>query len=142
MFVMSNLAFSRVDELLVFFFKQKTAYAMRISDWSSDVCSSDLCFDRIVFASRMPAAQANSPSIYAAEKHSVPRPGSGICDCVFPRHHRHGAARARAAQYPQQLGPRDRDAPPGEAVVASRPGQAADAIGGGSVRAKGGQFGG
>src|SRR3546814_2803796 len=35
-----------VDVLLVyfsfFFFKQKTAYEMRISDWSSDVCSSDL----------------------------------------------------------------------------------------------------
>src|SRR3546814_6243147 len=33
----------------VFFFKQKTAYEMRISDWSSDVCSSDLdlgCSDR------------------------------------------------------------------------------------------------
>src|SRR3546814_13938160 len=28
--------------LYVFFFKQKTAYDMRISDWSSDVCSSDL----------------------------------------------------------------------------------------------------
>src|SRR3546814_4925911 len=28
----------------VFFFKQKTAYEMRISDWSSDVCSSDLAF--------------------------------------------------------------------------------------------------
>src|SRR3546814_2387731 len=28
--------------MYVFFFKQKTAYEMRISDWSSDVCSSDL----------------------------------------------------------------------------------------------------
>src|SRR3546814_3273102 len=28
--------------VIVFFFKQKTAYEMRISDWSSDVCSSDL----------------------------------------------------------------------------------------------------
>src|SRR3546814_8598492 len=28
--------------LFFFFFKQKTAYEMRISDWSSDVCSSDL----------------------------------------------------------------------------------------------------
>src|SRR3546814_8262303 len=28
--------------LISFFFKQKTAYEMRISDWSSDVCSSDL----------------------------------------------------------------------------------------------------
>src|SRR3546814_10345835 len=28
--------------MMFFFFKQKTAYEMRISDWSSDVCSSDL----------------------------------------------------------------------------------------------------
>src|SRR3546814_20693789 len=28
--------------LIVIFFKQKTSYEMRISDWSSDVCSSDL----------------------------------------------------------------------------------------------------
>src|SRR3546814_6680724 len=32
--------------LCFFFFKQKTAYEMRISDWSSDVCSSDLTFAR------------------------------------------------------------------------------------------------
>src|SRR3546814_4504315 len=30
------------DVCVFFFFKQKTAYEMRISDWSSDVCSSDL----------------------------------------------------------------------------------------------------
>src|SRR3546814_8832539 len=30
--------------IVFFFFKQKTAYEMRISDWSSDVCSSDLVF--------------------------------------------------------------------------------------------------
>src|SRR3546814_9780095 len=30
--------------VVCFFFKQKTAYDMRISDWSSDVCSSDLVF--------------------------------------------------------------------------------------------------
>src|SRR3546814_4275771 len=30
------------DVIVFFFFKQKTAYEMRISDWSSDVCSSDL----------------------------------------------------------------------------------------------------
>src|SRR3546814_9422282 len=41
--------------VVMFFFKQKTAYDMRISDWSSDVCSSDLeqvaskSFDRVVF---------------------------------------------------------------------------------------------
>src|SRR3546814_6140783 len=31
-----------VGRILLFFFKQKTAYELRISDWSSDVCSSDL----------------------------------------------------------------------------------------------------
>src|SRR3546814_5793328 len=34
---------------MFFFFKQKTAYEMRISDWSSDVCSSDLAdLDKVV----------------------------------------------------------------------------------------------
>src|SRR3546814_6009081 len=37
--------------VLFFFFKQKTAYEMRISDWSSDVCSSDLTTQRIDFSS-------------------------------------------------------------------------------------------
>src|SRR3546814_2446371 len=37
--------------IFFFFFKQKTAYEMRISDWSSDVCSSDLI---------MPPAAASS----------------------------------------------------------------------------------
>src|SRR3546814_6077935 len=36
------------DYVVFFFFKQKTAYEMRISDWSSDVCSSDL---KITYAS-------------------------------------------------------------------------------------------
>src|SRR3546814_2466264 len=39
-----------------FFFKQKTAYEMRISDWSSDVCSSDLQFE--------PAARADAMIIF------------------------------------------------------------------------------
>src|SRR3546814_10411683 len=32
--------------IFIFFFKQKTAYEMRISDWSSDVCSSDLLVEQ------------------------------------------------------------------------------------------------
>src|SRR3546814_3845008 len=32
----------------VFFFKQKTAYELRISDWSSDVCSSDLKMKKLI----------------------------------------------------------------------------------------------
>src|SRR3546814_1899368 len=45
--------------LFFFFFKQKTAYEMRISDWSSDVCSSDLvgfddlgCLDQALLVGR------------------------------------------------------------------------------------------
>src|SRR3546814_8338708 len=34
------------EQLVFFLFKQKTAYEMRISDWSSDVCSSDLLIAR------------------------------------------------------------------------------------------------
>src|SRR3546814_1823697 len=37
-----DLVLSMYDLLCFVFFKQKTAYEMRISDWSSDVCSSDL----------------------------------------------------------------------------------------------------
>src|SRR3546814_18267044 len=53
--------------LFFFFFKQKTAYEMRISDWSSDVCSSDLVEAYaagrveavITFASEGPALEAS-----------------------------------------------------------------------------------
>src|SRR3546814_11262743 len=45
-YCVSRLMLDRIVDLLLlltfFFFKQKTAYEMRISDWSSDVCSSDL----------------------------------------------------------------------------------------------------
>src|SRR3546814_2562372 len=44
---------------IFFFFKQKTAYEMRISDWSSDVCSSDLR----LFLEGMEAADAQGPGI-------------------------------------------------------------------------------
>src|SRR3546814_8346295 len=47
------------DYIIFFFFKQKTADEMRISDWSSDVCSSDL-FDRTRKVDRR--QQVNSPS--------------------------------------------------------------------------------
>src|SRR3546814_1128711 len=43
--------------LFFFFFKQKTAYEMRISDWSSDVCSSDLGADRGQAQDRWPQQQ-------------------------------------------------------------------------------------
>src|SRR3546814_10572701 len=40
--------------IVFFFFKQKTAYEMRISDWSSDVCSSDLREDLKPVADQAP----------------------------------------------------------------------------------------
>src|SRR3546814_7682410 len=42
---------------LFFFFKQKTAYEMRISDWSSDVCSSDLFADDTGFQEKFAAVK-------------------------------------------------------------------------------------
>src|SRR3546814_13247198 len=46
--------------VLFFFFKQKTAYEMRISDWSSDVCSSDLF--NIDNAQRLDGRHIGSPA--------------------------------------------------------------------------------
>src|SRR3546814_2744576 len=39
-----------ISLFVFFFFKQKTAYEMRISDWSSDVCSSDLWAMRLTYS--------------------------------------------------------------------------------------------
>src|SRR3546814_3495861 len=58
-----------------FFFKQKTAYEMRISDWSSDVCSSDLLLTgyvpqtgsrRMLITALLLAAMAPSPAATVA----------------------------------------------------------------------------
>src|SRR3546814_12459284 len=49
--------------MLCFFFKQKTAYEMRISDWSSDVCSSDLPDEAEVLSA---TAVAASPIAWAS----------------------------------------------------------------------------
>src|SRR3546814_5796312 len=46
-----------------FFFKQKTAYEMRISDWSSDVCSSDLSDATQCPVSRHQSMQSSKPLI-------------------------------------------------------------------------------
>src|SRR3546814_6883908 len=43
------------DSVLLFCFKQKTAYEMRISDWSSDVCSSDLAAAAVARGRNAPA---------------------------------------------------------------------------------------
>src|SRR3546814_2461100 len=45
----------------LYFVKQKTAYEMRISDWSSDVCSSDLSLDGITMPSTTQHKSFNMP---------------------------------------------------------------------------------
>src|SRR3546814_2427431 len=52
----------------LFFFKQKTAYEMRISDWSSDVCSSDLVWRCIPRCAAAMNAVAQSPQTSADER--------------------------------------------------------------------------
>src|SRR3546814_10600889 len=54
-----------------FFFKQKTAYEMRISDWSSDVCSSDLWDYDLGSQPTLidfPTARGNVPAVVLASK--------------------------------------------------------------------------
>src|SRR3546814_10471188 len=54
-----------------FFFKQKTAYEMRISDWSSDVCSSDLKGSRRREVSRSTLASILTPFSPAGSRLTV-----------------------------------------------------------------------
>src|SRR3546814_14194830 len=71
---------------IFFFFKQKTAYEMRISDWSSDVCSSDLLGEQVDVLARdgqqverpaqQPARQL-AVALDAVERVLDPLPGAG-----------------------------------------------------------------
>src|SRR3546814_4578409 len=54
--------------LCILFFKQKTAYEMRISDWSSDVCSSDL-------KAAFPEKDKRWRRVHAARRVRAGRPG-------------------------------------------------------------------
>src|SRR3546814_4628543 len=93
-----------------FFFKQKTAYEMRISDWSSDVCSSDL------------ARASTMPKLFWSWEEMLPHnkngffpytPGTNLLyglaeaidmlheeglENVFARHDRHAEATRRAVR--------------------------------------------
>src|SRR3546814_8584771 len=82
--------------VVFFFFKQKTAYEMRISDWSSDVCSSDLR-----------AARSRHLSRGALD---VPR-RMGSADLLLRAGRRHRVGRHRR-HAPPAAGPRDRNRRP------------------------------
>src|SRR3546814_8469320 len=58
---------------MFFFLKQKTAYDMRIRDWSSDVCSSDLQSGRLC---AQPPHRAERPELRFDAPCSTPKPGS------------------------------------------------------------------
>src|SRR3546814_1428045 len=64
-----------------FFFKQKTAYEMRISDWSSDVCSSDL-FDGRGAASASRAFAKNILFNFHCHTHHELNPRSSRIGCI------------------------------------------------------------
>src|SRR3546814_5813595 len=66
--------------LFFFFFKQKTAYEMRISDWSSDVCSSDLDAYQIIVVDNgsSDATRKIARSYAGVELLEEPQPGSYV----------------------------------------------------------------
>src|SRR3546814_9678573 len=80
--------------LSMFFFKQKTAYEMRISDWSSDVCSSDL--DEHCRQAALPIQNRRASS--DRRRHLAPRPRDELTAAIgaAPRH-RLRAGRAEGA---------------------------------------------
>src|SRR3546814_19143724 len=66
-----------------FFFKQKTAYEMRISDWSSDVCSSDL-IRTLVKKVENAVAAGDQDGAAAALKAAQPERARGVAKGVLP----------------------------------------------------------
>src|SRR3546814_20161662 len=81
-----SLVFSFYCLPIFFFFKQKTAYEMRISDWSSDVCSSDLHHEQGEERAEQHAADDDPADLLAAfgagaggdgERHRAEHHGAG-----------------------------------------------------------------
>src|SRR3546814_14301744 len=71
-----------VKVIVFFFVKQKTAYEMRISDWSSDVCSSDLL--------PLVESDARRPCRDGQQGTEQPRSAAQSCELVLSRRHRTG----------------------------------------------------
>src|SRR3546814_3048442 len=67
--------------LFFFFFKQKTAYEMRISDWSSDVCSSDLQVGTQGLPGRRQAALAQGGADAGGQVRAVAQQEIGRASC-------------------------------------------------------------
>src|SRR3546814_506633 len=93
-----------------FFFKQKTAYEMRISDWSSDVCSSDLehrsrvLTDRGIEFETSTFQQAFEPSVCVCSSSGQSNP---FAEGVHGGQRFEGAKVGPAAEEIASLGPRE-----------------------------------
>src|SRR3546814_10416509 len=85
---------------VVFFIKPKTAYEMRISDWSSDVCSSDLHGDE---------AERGHPCHQAQEPAGLVQPAAPVQERPRRRDEQHGEADrdhdAERPEYDRHIGP-------------------------------------
>src|SRR3546814_20298160 len=71
--------------VLFFFFKQKTAYEMRISDWSSDVCSSDLAEQPVDDQSHVRGQTHRRPAGRGRTESLPDRPRRGALALQAPR---------------------------------------------------------
>src|SRR3546814_11162855 len=96
--------------MLVFFCKQKTAYEMRISDWSSDVCSSDLGLSGPRTAANLTQGRTDSHERASLRQVETPKPtcfgGAGaraapqllLCDGVDRRRNLPSVRRCRRSE--------------------------------------------
>src|SRR3546814_4666523 len=91
---------------MCFFFKQKTAYEMRISDWSSDVCSSDLRWRKSCRSSpggskgygRFP--KRHRPALSSSHRDA---PRNRVTYLYFPKKPRQTAFRSRSEEHTSEL---------------------------------------
>src|SRR3546814_5497174 len=101
----------------MFFFKQKTAYEMRISDWSSDVCSSDLHAKAMGFLRiNPPGGKQHFFRLASAELPCV----SMIFDAANPHSNDRIAEPGVIRRYDQVAGPREHQAEIGRATSRRR----------------------
>src|SRR3546814_1955188 len=88
--------------VVFFFFKQKTAYEMRISDWSSDVCSSDLEVGELMPVVSI-IGRALRRSLFAVASHAVAQQS-----LFLGRSKVHAISVGRPRSSPEQAVPADR----------------------------------
>src|SRR3546814_6240104 len=107
----------------VFFFKQKTAYEMRISDWSSDVCSSDLLPDVGRVEAYLPAcAQSRAAEHLPGDPSRAGGSARGVAPglCALRARQRSLTETDRAGAHPEEHHDPDRDDPRPRTGLADR----------------------